>query len=417
MISSSQDILRIATAGSVDDGKSTLIGRLLFDTHNIYADQLAAVQAASLRKGIDLDLSLLTDGLKDEREQGITIDVAYRYFATTKRKFIIADTPGHFQYTRNMITGASASQLSIVLVDARKGLIEQTKRHLFIASLLQIKHAVVCINKMDLVDYDEIVFENICDSIKDFAAKLEVNDIRFIPISALNGDNVVSTSSKMTWYSGTTLLNTLENIYVGSDYNLIDCRMPVQTVIRPQNDSHPDFRGYAGKVASGIFRVGDSILVQPTGVTSSIKEIYRGEVSVAEAFPPMSVCITLTDDIEISRGYTLVKPMNKATEGTSLNTMLCWMDNEALNPLKKYTVFHSTKQTKCLLDEIVYVVDMNTLHRQEDSSTLKTNDIGRVKLKLSEVLCYDSYAKNKTTGSFILVDDATHNTVAAGMII
>jgi sulfate adenylyltransferase subunit 1 len=413
-----QDIVRFTTAGSVDDGKSTLIGRLMYDAKSIYTDQLEAVQLASNKRGnVGLDLSLLTDGLKAEREQGITIDVAYRYFSTAKRKFIIADTPGHVAYTRNMITGASTANLALILVDARKGIIEQTKRHAFIASLLQLKHVILCVNKMDLVDYSESVFDRIVSEFKDFAAKLEVEDVRFIPISALQGDNVVASSSNMNWYQGSTLLHTLETIYIGSDRNLIDCRLPIQTVIRPKTSEFHDFRGYAGKIASGIFKVGDKVLIEPTGAQSEIKEIYSGSQSVSSAFPPMSVCITLTDDIELSRGYTIVRPNNKSKVSQKLDIMICWMDETPLNKLKKYTMMLGTSEYTCQIEHIYYKVDINTLHREEENESLTCNEIARISIVTTVPVCYDSYSNNKTMGALVLIDKATNNTVAAGMIL
>jgi sulfate adenylyltransferase subunit 1 len=412
------DLLRFSTAGSVDDGKSTLIGRLLYDSKTIFEDQLESIQEASNKKGLDhVDLSLLTDGLRDEREQGITIDVAYRYFATPKRKFIIADTPGHFQYTRNMVTGASTSNLALILIDARKGILEQTKRHSFIASLLQIKHIIVCVNKMDLVDYAEETFEEIKAAYIDFASKLGVEDIRFIPISALKGDNVVDKGDKMDWYSGGSLLNTLEEIYISSDRNLIDCRFPVQNVIRPQSDEYHDFRGYAGRVESGVFKVGDEVMSLPSGFTSKIKTINCGKTDVTEAFPPMSVCMTLEDDIDISRGDMIVRVKNQPKATQDLDVMLCWLGDNNLVVGKKYIIRHTSNEARTIIKEIQYKVDINTLHRLKEDKNIAMNDVSRVTLRTTKPLLVDSYKNNKSTGSFIIVDEGDFNTVAAGMII
>lgn len=413
-----RDLLRFTTAGSVDDGKSTLIGRLLYDSKSIFEDQLDAVENTSKRKGLDeIDFSLLTDGLKDEREQGITIDVAYRYFSTPKRKFIIADTPGHIQYTRNMITGASTANLALILIDARKGVIEQTKRHSFIASLLQIKHIIVCINKMDLVDYAEDAYDKIVNQYEDFASKLDVEDIRFIPISALKGDNVVDQGSNMPWYKGSTLLYTLETIHISSDRNMIDCRFPVQTVLRPHTDEFHDFRGYAGRIESGVFKQGDEVAVLPYGFTSRIKSIHQGEQHVETAYPPMSVAITLEDDIDVSRGDMIVRPNNQAEQSQDVDFMMCWMGNQPFNPSSKFTLFHTTNQVRCLVKEVQYKVDINTLHRLEDDKEIKMNDIARVRIRTTKPLYIDPYTQNRSTGSLILIDEATNNTVAAGMII
>jgi len=412
------DLLRFSTAGSVDDGKSTLIGRLLYDSKTIFEDQLESIQEASNKKGLDhVDLSLLTDGLRDEREQGITIDVAYRYFATPKRKFIIADTPGHFQYTRNMVTGASTSNLALILIDARKGILEQTKRHSFIASLLQIKHIIVCVNKMDLVDYAEEIFEEIKAAYIDFASKLGVEDIRFIPISALKGDNVVDKGDKMDWYSGGSLLNTLEEIYISSDRNLIDCRFPVQNVIRPQSDEYHDFRGYAGRVESGVFKVGDEVMSLPSGFTSKIKTINCGKTDVTEAFPPMSVCMTLEDDIDTSRGDMIVRVKNQPKATQDLDVMLCWLGDNNLVVGKKYIIRHTSNEARTIIKEIQYKVDINTLHRLKEDKNIAMNDVSRVTLRTTKPLLVDSYKNNKSTGSFIIVDEGDFNTVAAGMII
>lgn len=411
-------LLRFTTAGSVDDGKSTLIGRLLYDSKSIFEDQLEAVQASSSKKGFDyVDLSLLTDGLKSEREQGITIDVAYRYFATPKRKFIIADTPGHIQYTRNMVTGASTANLALILIDARKGLVEQTYRHSFIASLLKIPHVIVCVNKMDLVNYDETVFEKIVDEYKAFSSKLEVHDIQFVPISALAGDNVVNRSENMTWYQGATLLHMLETVHIESDYNHIDSRFPVQYVIRPQTKEHQDFRGYAGRVAGGIFRPGDEITVLPSGFGSKVKTIERGGELLSEAFAPMSVTITLEDEIDISRGDVIAKPNNQPNTDQDIDLMICWMNQKPVSLNAKFFVRHTTKEVRGVLKEIQYKLDINSLQRVENVDQLAMNDIARVKIRTAQPLAFDSYRKNRITGSIILVDEGTNETVAAGMIV
>ncbi len=411
------ELLRFTTAGSVDDGKSTLIGRLLHDSKSIFEDQLDHVEASSKKRGLEhTDLALLTDGLKDEREQGITIDVAYRYFATPKRKFIIADTPGHIQYTRNMVTGASTANLALILIDARKGLVEQTYRHSFIASLLQIPHIIVCVNKMDLVDYSEEAFEKIKADYEDFAAKLDVKDIRFIPISALNGDNVVNRSDKTDWYEGPTLLYTLETIHIGSDFNHIDCRFPVQTVIRPKTDEYHDYRGYAGRVSGGVFKKGDDIMVLPSGFTSRVKSIETMDGEVEEAFAPMSVTVTLEDEIDISRGDMLVRPNNQPQATQDLDVMLCWFNQEGPQIRKKYTVLHSSNEVKVMIKQIHYRLDINTLHRQENYQNLGMNDILKVTIRSTKPLLVDAYRKNRLTGSLILIDDSTNETVAAGMI-
>lgn len=412
------DLLRFTTAGSVDDGKSTLIGRLLFDSKSIFEDQMEAIERASVKIGDgDINLALLTDGLRAEREQGITIDVAYRYFATPRRKFIIADTPGHIQYTRNMVTGASTANLAIILVDARHGVVEQTRRHSFIASLLGIPHIVYCINKMDLVDYDQEAFENIKSDLEAFSSKLDVQDIRFIPISALKGDNVVNRSEAMNWYEGSTLLHTLENVHIAGDENMIDCRFPVQYVIRPQSAAHPDYRGYAGRVAGGVFKTGDEVMVLPSGFTSKIKSIDTMDGEIPEAFPPMSVTITLEDDIDVSRGDMIVRENNSPEQEQSLDVMLCWMGDRPLTPNGKYALKHTSRDARCMIKEIKYKVDINTLHRDEDSKEIKMNDIARVTLRTTSPLFIDRYSRNRKTGSLILIDEATNNTVAAGMVI
>jgi sulfate adenylyltransferase subunit 1 len=412
------DMLRFTTAGSVDDGKSTLIGRLMYDTKSIFEDQIEAIEQSSKNKGDEyVNLALLTDGLRAEREQGITIDVAYRYFATPKRKFIIADTPGHIQYTRNMVTGASNANLAIILIDARKGVIEQTKRHSFIASLLQIKHVIVCINKMDLVEYDEDVFEKIKKEFLGFDAKLEITDIRFIPISALHGDNVVDRSKNMDWYQGPTLLWTLENVQISSDRNLIDGRMPVQWVIRPQSDKYHDFRGYAGLISGGVFRKGEEVVVLPSGFTSKIKSIETMNGELNEAFPPMSVALTLEDEIDISRGDMIAKPNNQPTIGQDIELMVCWLNIKPLKLGGKYIINHASNEARCIVKEVRYKVNVNTLEKNENDKNIEANDIARILLKSARPLFYDSYRKNRNTGSVILIDEFSHETVGAGMII
>jgi sulfate adenylyltransferase subunit 1 len=412
------DLLRFSTAGSVDDGKSTLIGRLMYDTKSIFEDQIEAVEKSSKNRGDEhVNLALLTDGLKAEREQGITIDVAYRYFATPKRKFIIADTPGHVQYTRNMVTGASNVNLAIILIDARKGVIEQTKRHSFIASLLQIKHVIVCINKMDLVDYKEEVFEQIKKDYLSFDAKLEIPDIRFIPISALNGDNVVDKSENMDWYKGPSLLWTLENVQVASDRDLIDGRFPVQWVIRPQSNEYHDFRGYAGLVSGGIFRKGEQVVVLPSGFTTRIKSIETMDGELQEAFPPMSVAMTLEDDIDISRGDMLAKVNNQPIISQDIELMVCWLNVTPLKLGGKYTVKHTTNEARAIIKEVKYKVNVNTLEKNEEDKEVGANDIARITLKTAKPLLYDPYRKNRNTGSLIIIDEFTQQTVGAGMII
>ena len=411
------ELLRFTTAGSVDDGKSTLIGRLLYDSKSIFEDQVTQIEQASTKKGLDhVDLSLFTDGLKDEREQGITIDVAYRYFATPKRKFIIADTPGHVQYTRNMVTGASTANLALILVDARKGVIEQTKRHTFIASLLQIPHVFVCINKMDLVEYSQEAYDKVVKEYTDFAAKLNVQDVRFIPMSALHGDNVVTRSERMSWYEGGTLLHNLETVHISADYNLRDCRFPVQTVIRPHSDEYHDFRGYAGRVAGGIFKKGDKVVALPSGLESKISGIHTLTGELEEAFPPMSVTITLEDDIDISRGDMLVRSENRPEGQQDLDVMLCWLNATPPRPRAKYVLKQTTADARAMITEIQYKMDINTLHRLEEDKDIKMNDIARVKIRSTKPIFADEYNQNRVTGSLILVDEATNETVAAGMI-
>ncbi|MEP2937363.1 MAG: sulfate adenylyltransferase subunit CysN [Gilvibacter sp.] len=410
-------LLRFTTAGSVDDGKSTLIGRLLYDSKSIFEDQLEAIENTSKQKGHEgVDLALFTDGLRDEREQGITIDVAYRYFTTPKRKFIIADTPGHIQYTRNMVTGASTANVAIILVDARHGVIEQTKRHAFIASLLQIPHLIVCINKMDLVDFAQDRYRDIINQFEEFSSKLIVKDVRFLPISALLGDNVVNRSEKMEWYEGAPLLHTLENMHISSDINKVDARFPVQTVLRPQRDGFIDYRGYAGRVSSGILRPGDEVTVLPSGFTSSIRSIDTFEGPIEEAFAPMSVSVTLEDDIDISRGDMIVKINNQPEAKQEFDAMLCWLHNNPARPRAKYTIMHTSNEQKSMIKDIVYKVDINSYNRDEEDKELNMNDIARVRIRTTRPLMVDEYRDNRNTGSFILIDDATHETVAAGMI-
>jgi len=411
-------LLRFTTAGSVDDGKSTLIGRLLYDSKSIFEDQLDAIEKTSLKKGHDgIDMALFTDGLRDEREQGITIDVAYRYFTTPKRKFIIADTPGHIQYTRNMVTGASTANVALVLIDARHGVIEQTKRHAFIASLLQIPHLIVCVNKMDLVDFSEEVYLNIISQFEEFSSKLLVKDVRFMPISALKGDNVVNASENMDWYQGAPLLNTLETMHISSDINKIDARFPVQTVLRPQSEGFIDYRGYAGRVASGIYRPGDEITVLPSGFTSKIKTIDSFDGELEEAFAPMSISITLEDDIDISRGDMIVKTTNKPEAVQEFDTMICWLNKTPSRIRAKYSILHTTNEQKAMIKEVLYKIDINTYSRNEEDKELGMNDIARVKIRTTRPLMIDEYRDNRITGSFVLIDDATHETVAAGMIL
>ena len=413
------DLLRFTTAGSVDDGKSTLIGRLLYDCKSIFEDQWEAIEQSSKQRGDEnVNLALLTDGLRAEREQGITIDVAYRYFATPKRKFIIADTPGHIQYTRNMVTGASTANLAIILIDARHGVIEQTCRHSFIASLLQIQHIIVCVNKMDLVDWSEDRFNEIVGQYKEFASRLEVPHIDFIPISALLGDNVVERSANMDWYQGSPLLYTLETMYIGNEHNHVDARFPVQWVIRPHSDEWHDFRGYAGRVAGGVFKPGDEVTVMPTGFQSRVKGIHDIHGDVPEAFAPMSVTVTLEDEIDISRGDMIVKQNNPPQSSQQIEAMICWFSSEAnLEERGRYTLRHTTNDVKCLVKELKYKMDINTLHKLKEDREVRLNDIARVSLQTSAPLHFDRYRRNRATGSFILIDEQTNNTVAAGMIV
>jgi bifunctional enzyme CysN/CysC len=409
------ELLRFATAGSVDDGKSTLIGRLLYDSKQVLADQLEHVEQTSKQMGSDfLDLSLLTDGLRAEREQGITIDVAYRYFATAERRFIIADTPGHEQYTRNMVTGASTADLAIVLIDARKGMLPQSRRHAFISSLLRIPHLVVCVNKMDLAGFNQSVFEGIVEDFEQFAARLDVPDVTFIPISALLGDNVVERSQEMPWYQGPPLLYHLEHVHIASDRNLIDVRFPVQWVIRQRNS---DYRAYAGQVAGGILRPGDEVVVLPSGQHSTIAAIDTFDGPVDEAFPPMSVALRLTDDIDVGRGSTIARAHNQPTVSSSFEALLCWMSEQPLHPQRRYIVKHTTRTAAVSALDVRYRIGLDQLHRDESATTLELNDLGRVRMELSSPLVFDSYRRNKVTGSLIVIDEATNDTVAAGVIL
>jgi len=412
------DLLRFTTAGSVDDGKSTLIGRLLYDSKNIFEDQIKAVEESSKRRGDDnVNLALLTDGLKAEREQGITIDVAYRYFATPKRKFIIADTPGHIQYTRNMVTGASTANLAIILVDARKGIVEQTCRHAFIANLLRIQHAIVAINKMDLVDFSEEAYEGIVEEFKSFSSRLDnLIDVTFIPISALHGDNVVDKSENIDWYSGPTLLYQLETVYIGSNHNHVKARFPVQWVIRPHSDEHHDFRGYAGRVAGGVFKPGDEVQVLPSGFTSKIDSIYSADGKLSEAFAPVSCSILLEDEIDISRGDMIVKSNNPPEKGQDIEAMLCWFSDKKMMVRGKYLLRHTSKEVKAMVTDLQYKVNINNLRKIEDDKEFGLNEIGRACIRTSSPIFYDSYNNNRTTGSFVLIDEQTNETVAAGMI-
>ncbi len=413
------ELLRFATAGSVDDGKSTLIGRLLYDSKTIFEDQMEAVEATSKARGDEYtNLALLTDGLRAEREQGITIDVAYRYFATPRRKFIIADTPGHTQYTRNMVTGASTADVALILVDARNGIIEQSRRHSFLASLLRIPHLVVCVNKMDLVDWSEERFEEIKAEYREFAMKLDVNDLTFIPVSALLGDNVVDKSENMKWYEGLPLLRHLEEVHIASDRNLIDSRFPVQYVIRPMSSDGMDYRGYAGVVSGGVFKPGDEVVVLPSGFTSRIRAIDGPQGPVDEAFAPMSVTIRLEDEIDISRGDMICRPKNQPAVGQDIDAMVCWMsETGTLQARQKLAIKHTSRWARTMVTDFQYRLDVNTLHRDENATSLALNEIGRVSLRTTAPLFYDEYRRNRKTGSFILVDESTNNTVAAGMII
>lgn len=411
------DMLRFATAGSVDDGKSTLIGRLLYDSKAIFEDQYEAVERASLDKGDDyVNLALLTDGLRAEREQGITIDVAYRYFATPRRKFVIADTPGHLQYTRNMVTGASTADLAIVLVDARKGLVEQSRRHAFLVSLLRVPHLVLAVNKMDLVDYDQGVYDAIRAEFTAFAAKLDIGDLTVIPISALRGDNIVTRSASMPWYDGSSLLHHLENVHVASDRNLIDARFPVQYVIRPQSEQYPDYRGYAGTVAGGVLKPGDEVVVLPSGLTSRIASIDTADGPVTEAFPPMAVTVRLEDNVDVSRGDMICRPHNAPAVVQDVDAMVCWMSETPLRLGQKLALKHTTRTARAVVKDLQYRLDVNTLHRDESADALGLNEVGRIRLRATLPLFMDSYRRNRTTGGFILIDEATNRTVGAGMM-
>jgi bifunctional enzyme CysN/CysC len=413
------DLLRFATAGSVDDGKSTLIGRLLYDSKAIFEDQLEAVEATSASRGDEYtNLALLTDGLRAEREQGITIDVAYRYFATPRRKFIIADTPGHIQYTRNMVTGASTADLALILVDARKGLVEQSRRHAFLCSLLRVPHLVLCINKMDLVEYSREVYEQIAEEFTAFAAKLEITDLTIIPVSALKGDNIVTRSEHMPWYEGPSLLHHLEHVHIASDRNLVDVRFPVQFVIRPQSSTVTDYRGYAGQVASGVLKPGDEVLVLPSGFTTRIAAIDTADGPVAEAYPPMSVTVRLEDEIDISRGDMICRPNNAPAVAQDIEAMICWMDEtKPLAVGNKYAIKHTTRSARAIVRGLHYRLDVNSLHRDESANTLALNEIGRIRLRTTQPLLADEYRRNRTTGGFIIIDEQTNRTVGAGMIV
>lgn len=414
------ELLRFTTAGSVDDGKSTLIGRLLYDSKAIFEDQMEAIERASVRAGGEqVNLALLTDGLRAEREQGITIDVAYRYFATPKRKFIIADTPGHIQYTRNMVTGASTANVALILIDARQGVLEQTRRHAYIASLLQIPHLIICVNKMDLVAYQQEVFEGIVKDFEAIASKLSIKDVRFVPISALEGDNVVTRSENMDWYDGPTLMYLLENIHIGSDINRDDFRFPVQYVVRPQSKDWPDYRGYAGRVASGVVAVGDTVTVLPSGFSSKVKTIDLYRESLDKAFAPQSVTITLEDDIDISRGDMIVKSTNgrAARNDQNIEMMICWFNDKKMVPGGKYALKHTSAEVRCMIKGVQYKMDINTLEKEEKDLSVGMNDIARISVRTTKPLFFDAYNVNRMTGSVILIDEATNETVAAGMLL
>ena len=412
------ELLRLATAGSVDDGKSTLIGRLLYDSKSIFEDQLEAVERTSRDQGADYtNLALLTDGLRAEREQGITIDVAYRYFATPRRKFIIADTPGHIQYTRNMVTGASTANLAMILVDVRNGVVEQSRRHAFLSTLLRVPHVVLLVNKMDLVDYDMDRFDQIADDFRSFASKLDVPDLTVIPVSALKGDNVVNRSENMPWYEGASLLHHLENVHIGSDQNLIDVRFPVQYVIRPKSDAFHDYRGYAGMVAGGSLKVGDEIMVLPSGLTTRIVGIDLFGQELQEAYPPMSVTVRLADDLDISRGDLIARAHNHPEVTQDIDATVVWMQQGTrIQQGNRYVIKHTTRNAKAVVKELQYRLDVNDLHRDEKAQSLGLNEIGRVSLRVTQPLFVDEYRRNRTTGSFILIDEATGATAAAGMI-
>lgn len=413
------DLLRFSVIGSVDDGKSTLIGRLLYDSKSIFEDQLQAIEESSKKRGDErVNLALLTDGLKAEREQGITIDVAYRYFATPKRKFIISDCPGHIEYTRNMVTGTSSANLSIVLVDAREGLVEQTKRHTFIANLMNIKHLVLCVNKMDLVDYSKERFEEIKKDYLSFISRLNIPDVHIIPISALDGDNIVDKSTNMPWYEGNSLLYTLENVHLGSDNNMVDARFPVQRVIRPQSKEYPDFRGFAGRIEGGVFKPGDEVLLLPSGFETKINSISSyDKTQIEEAFYPMSVVMTLDGEFDLSRGDMITKKNRKPEVSQDIDLMICWFNDKKLIPRGKYIVKHTTKEMRCMLKEVQYKVDVKTLHKVEDDFEVGLNDIAKITLRSSKPLFVDRFKDNKNTGAVILVDEFTNETVACGMVI
>jgi bifunctional enzyme CysN/CysC len=412
------ELLRFATAGSVDDGKSTLIGRLLYDSKAIFEDQLEAVERVSRGRGDEYtDLALLTDGLRAEREQGITIDVAYRYFATPRRKFIIADTPGHIQYTRNMVTGNSTADLTLVLVDARKGIVEQTRRHAFLASLLRVPHVLLCVNKMDLIGYDQDIFDEIRTEFRAFASRLELSDLTFIPISALNGDNVVQRSANMPWYEGASLLHYLEEVYISSDRNLIDPRMPVQWVVRPKASNLHDYRGYAGQVSGGVFRAGDEVMVLPSGLTTTVAGIDTFDGPVDEAFPPMSVIVRLAEDLDVSRGDMICRPQNRPAMGQDIDAMVCWMTERPLREGDFVALKHTTRWVRAVIRDIHYRLDVNTLHRDESATSLGLNDVGRISLRVTQPLFFDSYRRNRLTGSFVLAPEDTNVTAGAGMIL
>lgn len=416
-MNNNKQILRFITAGNVDDGKSTLIGRLLYDGKFLQSDQIETVENISKKKGVDFNFALLTDGLKSEREQGITIDIAHRYFETDKRKFIISDSPGHAQYTRNMVTAASNANLAIILIDARNGVTEQTCRHFFICSMLQIYHVVFCINKMDLINYDESIYNKIKDDINEFSKKLNIKDIQFIPVSALSGENIINRSENMNWYKGTTLMYILENAHIESDYNYVDSRFPVQCIIRPEKNVFHDFRGYAGQISGGIFRKGDEVIVYPSEFGSKIKSIEYNYKDVEEAFYPMSVVMTLEDDIDIERGNLITKKLSKPEVSQDLDLMICWFDKDVFDENKKYILRHTTNECKCIIKDVQYKIDINTLHKIEENKQIKMNDIAKIKLKSIKPIVYDCFSKNKTTGGIILVDEFTNRTVAAGVII
>jgi bifunctional enzyme CysN/CysC len=413
-----REVLRFAAVGSVDDGKSTLIGRLLIDTGSVYDDQLEAIRMTSQQRGDEyLDLALLTDGLRAEREQGITIDVAYRYFSTDRRSFVIADCPGHVQYTRNMVTGCSTADLVLVLVDARQGVLDQTRRHATIASVMRVPHVVVCVNKMDLVDFDEAVYERLRDDFTAYAARLGIVDVTFIPMSALHGDNVAVRSKRMPWYEGSSLLYHLEHVYVGSDRDLVDVRFPVQTVVRPRSPEHPDYRGYAGSVAGGVMRVGDRIVVLPSGVESEIAAIDTYDGAIAEAFPPMSVTIRLTDDVDVSRGDVIARPLNRPQVGTEIDAMICSVADTPIAAGRTFLLMQGTRATRAVVERLRYRLDIDSQHRDERAQEIGTNEIGRVRVKTAMPLVFDEYRRNRATGSFILLDEQDNRTVAAGMIL